>query len=77
MSSLFYREYFSTLNRHLGPRAVLIMDCPLEWTDKSFQENDIFSVVKIVGSAFELSAKGFFALDKANYHYFRRLFESS
>ena len=30
----------------------------------SFKENDSFSIKKIVGSTFELSAKKFFSLDK-------------
>ena len=32
-------------------------DCPYIWPEKSVKENDIFSMKKIVGSTFELSAK--------------------
>ena len=32
-----------------GPRTVLMKDCPLKRPEKSFKENDIFSMKKIVG----------------------------
>ena len=47
-----------------GPRTVLMKDCPLKWSEKSFKENDSFSIQNIVGSTLELSAKKFFSLDK-------------
>ena len=47
-----------------GPWAVLMKDCPLKWPEKSFKENDIFSMKKIVGPTSELSAKVFNSLDK-------------
>ena len=34
-------------------------DCPYKWREKSFKENDSFSIKKIVGSTLELSAKCF------------------
>ena len=39
-------------------------DLPVKWPDKSLEENDIFSMEKIVGSALQLSAKRLFSLDK-------------
>ena len=47
-----------------GLRTVLMNDCLLKWPEKSFKENDIFSMKKIVGSTPELSAKVFLSLDK-------------
>ena len=35
----------------------------IKWPQKSYKENDIFSMKKIVGSTFKLSAKLFFSLD--------------
>ena len=37
---------------------------PIEMTEKSFKENDIFSMKKIVGSTRDLSTKAVFSLDK-------------
>ena len=37
---------------------------PIKWPEKSFEENDSFSINRIVGSTLELSAKVFFSLDK-------------
>ena len=39
-------------------------DCPEKWSHRSFKENDILSVVKVVGKALELTAKQFFTLTK-------------
>ena len=39
-------------------------DCPSKRPEKSFKENDSFSIKKIVGSTLELSDKVFFSLDK-------------
>ena len=39
-------------------------DCPKKWPEKSFNENDIFSIKKIVGSTLDLSTKAVFSLDK-------------
>ena len=39
-------------------------DCPEKCPEKSFIENDSFSIKKIAGSTLELSAKLFFILDK-------------
>ena len=33
-----------------------------KWPDKSYKENDMFSMEMIVGSALELSAKGVFLI---------------
>ena len=38
-------------------------DYPRKWTDKSFKENDNFSMKKVVGSAHDLSLTGLFTLD--------------
>ena len=38
-------------------------NCPKKWPEKSFKENDIFSMKMIVGSTLELSTKVFFSLD--------------
>ena len=45
-----------------GPLAVLMKDCPKKWPEKSFKENDIFSMTKAVGSTLELTAKAFFCM---------------
>ena len=55
------RTFFGKLK---GPRTVLMKDCPLKWPEKSFKENDSFSIKKIVGSTLESSAKKVFSLDK-------------
>ena len=47
-----------------GPRTVLMKDCPQKWPEKSFKENDIFSMKKIVGSTLDLSTKPVISLDK-------------
>ena len=41
----------------LGPRTVLIEDCPLEWSGKSFKENNIFFVKEVAGSALKIIPK--------------------
>ena len=47
-----------------GHRTVLMKDCPLKWPEQSFEENDIFSMKKIVGSTLDLSTKAVFSFDK-------------
>ena len=47
-----------------GTRTVLMKDCPEKLPEKSFNENDIFSMKKVVGSTLDLSTKAFFSLDK-------------
>ena len=42
-----------------GPRTVLMKDCPQKWPEKSFMENNSFSIKKIAGSTLELSANCF------------------
>ena len=37
---------------------------PIKWPEKSFKENDIFSMEKIVGSTLDLSTKAVFSLDE-------------
>ena len=37
---------------------------PIKWTAKSFKQNDIFSMKKILGLTLELSAKMCFSLEK-------------
>ena len=49
--SVFIEKYGRT-------RHSLYEELPIRMADKSFKENDIFSLEKIVGSDFELSAKG-------------------
>ena len=44
-------------------------DCPEKWQEKSFKENDIFSMNKIVDSTPELSANVFISLDKYQLKY--------
>ena len=39
-------------------------DCPQKWPEKSFKENDIFSMKKIVILTLELYTQVFFSLDK-------------
>ena len=39
-------------------------DCPKKISEKSFKDNDIFSMKKIVDSTLSLSAKVFFLIDK-------------
>ena len=39
-------------------------DCHKNYKEKSFKENDIFSMKKIVGSTLDLSTKAVFVLDK-------------
>ena len=47
-----------------GPQTVLMKDCPQKWPEKSFKENDNFSMKKIVGSTRDLSTEAVFSLDK-------------
>ena len=47
-----------------GPRTVLMKDCPYKWPEKSFKENDIFSMKNRVGSTLDLSTKAVFSWDK-------------
>ena len=39
---------------------------PIKWPEKSFKENDIFSMKKIAGSTLELSAKVFYHWTSTN-----------
>ena len=45
-----------------GPRTVLMKDCPEKLPEKSFNENDIFSMKKVVGSTLDLSTESLFLI---------------
>ena len=46
------------------PQTVLMKNSSLKMPEKSFKENNIFFMKKIVGSALELSAKVFFSFNR-------------